>query len=122
MKKFTILAFALLTGCSTIQDVMVAPFDNNEYLLIDKVRTDAQIGKCDQQSIDTLYSDSLELNNYSQYLPRDNKTALMTQKLFIVVDELHKKQNPSVVYCGAKLNIVSTIAEEIQKVTGNRPR
>ena len=121
-KTLSILLLTSLTACSSLSGIIVAPFDNNEYLLVDKIRTESQIGKCDQASIDGIYVESLELKNYSQYLPKNAKSYEMTQNLFTVVDELHQKQNPSAVYCSAKLNIISKSAEEIQQVMGNRPR
>ena len=124
MKKL-ILAFALvsLTGCSTIQSVFMAPYDGNEYGLITKVRTISQIRSCDASSVRDLYSTTLELKNFSQYLPSNEKTAKMNSELYTMVEELYKKQQPiSPVYCDLKLKTIETTSETIQSVIGKRPR
>ena len=100
----------------------MAPYDNNEYMLITKVRTIAKLGSCDVNSVNDLYSVSLELRNYSQYLPHNQKTIDMSNGLFTMVDELHKKKDPSPAYCNAKLNIIGKSAETMQQAVGVRPR
>jgi hypothetical protein len=39
-----------------------------------------------------------------------------------MVDELYKRENPSPLYCKAKLNTIAKSAEEIQRVVGSKPR
>jgi hypothetical protein len=46
----------------------------------------------------------------------------MATDLSKIVEELHKKENPSNVYCKLKLNIVTKSAEEIQRVVGSKSR
>ena len=127
MKKLLVVLVALqLSGCAvyeTIKDsLLMAPYDNNEYMLITKVRTIAKLGSCDVNSVNDLYSVSLELKNYSEYLPHNQKTVDMNENLFKLVDELHNKKDPSPAYCTAKLNIIGSSAETIQKSVGARPR
>jgi hypothetical protein len=127
MKKLLIVLVALqLSGCAvyeTVKDsLFMAPYDNNEYMLINKIRTIAKLGSCDTGSMNDLYSVSLELKNYSQYLPHNDKTLAMDENLFKIVEELHNKKDPSAAYCTAKLNIIGSSAETIQKSVGARPR
>lgn len=108
-----------LIGCS----LWMAEFDNNEYGLVNKVRTIAQVGKCDEYSVKVLYLNALELKNYSQYIPRNKATIDLNEKLYSLVDELRLKQQPiSPAYCQLKLNIIDKSAEEIQRVVGSKPR
>jgi hypothetical protein len=124
MKKLIIsCSFVLLSGCSMLQDLWVANYDTNEYLLVNKIRTIAQLKKCDEFSVNMLYSSTLELKNFSQYLPRNRQSIELNNDLFKIVDELHNKPQPiGNVYCQAKLNIIEHSAERIQQVTGSKPR
>ena len=124
MKKIALaITLVSLTGCSTIQSVFMAPYDGNEYGLINKVRTIAQMRSCDAVSVKDLYSTSLELKNFSQYLPGNEKTVVMNNELYTMSEELYKKQQPiGQVYCDLKLKTIETNAETIQSVIGKRPR
>jgi len=123
MKKLLILTILLLSGCSSIQSALfVAHYDNNEYGLVNKVRTDADLKNCGKDGIQTLYQDALELKNYSQYLPHNDTTIKMNDDLFTLVDELHKKDTFSPAYCALKLNTISKTAERIQTAIGGEPR
>ena len=127
MKKLficcTIATITLLSGCSNIMGIVgMQPFDNKEYGLIVDIRTKANTGDCSKENLQSLYSDTRTLKNYTQYIPHNNKTSSMATDLNKLVEELHKKENPSNVYCKLKLNIVTQSAEEIQRVVGNKPR
>ena len=80
MKHLLVLLAAVmtLTGCQTIQDTWdyydMARFDNNEYMLANKVRTQANLGarKCGtpaiNQEVSVLWANTLELKTMlSQY-------------------------------------------------------
>jgi hypothetical protein len=124
MKKIILSCILLtqLSGCAAYNVFRTARYDDGEYTLINKVRTVAQLGKCDTTSVNDLYVATLELKNYSEYLPHNDKTISMTNNLFIIVEELNKKEDINSAYCQAKLNIVSTSAEEIQKINGSKNR
>ena len=124
MKKLVILlSFLALTGCSTYNSIFMAEYDGNEYGLVNKVRTLAQLKRCDTYTLEDLYMSALELKNFSQYLPRNEKTIEMNNNLFTMIDELHNRQQPiSTAFCNAKLKLIEVNAENIQSVTGKRPR
>jgi len=123
MKKLLVFLVILLSGCSSIQSALfVAHYDNNEYNLVNKVRTDALLKKCDKDGIQVMYEDSLQLKNYSQYLPYNDVTIKMNNDLFTLVDELHQKDTFSPAYCALKLNTISKSAERIQQAIGGEPR
>ena len=124
MKK-TILVLSIvlsLSGCAMVSNIFMAPYDTNEYALVNKVRTTSELGDCDKESVTQLYVTALELKNFREYLPRNTKTIDMNNTLFDIVKELYKRENPSSAYCKAKLNIISTSAEMIQNTIGKRPR
>jgi len=123
MKKLLVFLVILLSGCSSIQSALfVAHYDNNEYGLVNKVRTDALLKKCDKDGVQVMYEDSLQLKNYSQYLPYNDVTIKMNNDLFTLVDELHQKDTFSLAYCALKLNTISKSAERIQQAIGGEPR
>ena len=118
MKKiFGILLITLVTGCSTVQDsiekIFAAGYDTNEYALVTKIRTIAQTTKtCDTASVNNLYYTAKELNNFSQYLPRNKQSIELDADLLRLVTELYDKEPPiGVVYCKAKLSLIEKTAE-----------
>jgi hypothetical protein len=123
MKKLILSVVILLSGCSSIQSALfVAHYDNNEYGLVNKVRTDALLKNCNKEGIQVMYEDALQLKNYSQYLPHNDVTIKMNNDLFTLVDELHQKDTFSLAYCALKLNTISKSAEKIQQAIGGEPR
>ena len=111
-----------LSGCAAINNIFMAPYDTNEYALVNRVRTFAELGQCDREHIIALRITALELKNFSEYLPRNSKTIEMNNSLYDLTDDLYKRENPSQAYCKAKLNIIAKSAERIQQVTGSKPR
>jgi hypothetical protein len=125
MKKLlVILSVSLITGCSTLQDLWVASYDTNEYALVNKIRTIAQTSKtCDESTVKNLYLTTVELKNFSQYLPRNRQNNELNADLLRLVTELYDKEPPvGQAYCKAKLNIIEKTAERIQQVTGSKPK
>ena len=129
MKKLLVISLVcLVTGCSTVQDkvenIFAAGYDNNEYALVNKVRTIAQTAKtCDVNTVNDLYFVTKELQNYSQYIPRNKQSIELNKDLLRLVMELYDKEQPiGQVYCKAKLNILEKSAERIQQVTGSKSR
>jgi hypothetical protein len=125
MKKLLIiLSVSLLTGCSALQDLWVANYDTNEYALVNKIRTIAQTTKiCDESTVKNLYLATVELKNFSQYLPRNRQSNELNADLLKLVMELYDKEPPiGSAYCKAKLNIIEKTAERIQQVTGSKPK
>jgi hypothetical protein len=129
MKKLLVISLVcLVTGCSTVQDkvenIFAAGYDNNEYALVNKIRTIAQTAKtCDVNTVNDLYFVTKELQNYSQYIPRNKQSIELNKDLLRLVMELYDKEQPiGQVYCKAKLNILEKSAERIQQVTGSKSR
>ena len=123
MKKLLIVILASsLSGCALWDAYFMAGFDTNEYALVNRVRTFAELGQCDKEHIIALRITALELKNFSEYLPRNTKTIDMNNNLYTMVDELYKRENPSMAYCKAKLNTIGISAEEIQRVVGGKTR
>jgi hypothetical protein len=119
MKKILITStFVILSGCS----LWMAGYDSSEYMLVNKIRTTAELGNCEPTTINSLYVTTTEFKNFAQYIPRNQATIDLSKNLYTLVDELHKKENPSPAYCKIKLNIIAKSAEQIQQVVGSKPR
>jgi PBP1b-binding outer membrane lipoprotein LpoB len=118
MKKLILISLLLLNGCA----LLMAPYDNNEYALVNKIRTTSQLGECTKTNIDSMYFTALELKNYSELLPKNDQTIVLTKDLFTLLDEMHQRKDFGDVYCKAKLNIIEISSEKIQRVIGNKPR
>jgi len=118
MKKIILISLILLNGCA----LQIGQYDSNEYMLVNQIRTKAQLQQCTKKNVDDLYFIGLQLKNYSQYLPDNEQVFNLTNDLFTIIDELNKRENFSIAFCQAKLNIIEVSAEKIQQVIGNKPR
>jgi hypothetical protein len=139
MKKIILaLSFLTLTGCASVQSLPVinayfmAKFDNNEYMLINTVRTQANLGasKCGTPEIvpvvENIYFKTIELKNYSQSIPKNEETIKMSSELSEIVkglnEKYHSKEPVSLNYCTTKFGIIEKNAVTIQNVVGAKPR
>lgn len=124
MKKIisALILSTTLSGCALYDIYMMAGYDTNEYALITKVRTISTISDCSKDSVKSLYETTVQFNQFTQYIPRNKEAHDLSKKLLSIVEELHKKDNPSHVYCQAKLNTISKTSEQIQRVIGSKQR
>lgn len=136
MKKvLMVLSVVMLTGCSTLQTAFdsyfMARYDNQEYVLINKIRTTAELAQseCDnfaKAKIEFINLQKLnrEFKNFTQYIPRNPEA----YKLAVQMEELINQGNKSyddkssVFFCKAKFQQIERNAEKIQKVLGSKPR
>ena len=139
MKKLLLASLLVtLTGCASVQSLPVinsyfmAKFDNNEYMLINTVRTQANLGaaKCGTPEIvpvvDNIYFKTIELRNYSQSIPHNEDTIKMSSELSEIVKGLseryHGSEPVSLNYCTTKFSMIEKNAVTIQNVVGAKPR
>ena len=138
MKNILIaLSFVLLSGCAVVQPMIdrfnIAQFDNNEYALVNKIRTQSQLAKQDcgtsilaRSHIDDMFITSTELKNYSQYIPKNQQTISPVEILDKMISEIHARYNTtssvSKTYCELKLTSINQSAEAIQRAMAKRPR
>ena len=133
----SLLFVGFLSGCSVIQPFidrfMIAPYDNNEYGLVNKIRTTSQLSKRDCSdkiamtiNSETIFRTSTELKNFSQYLPKNDQSIKPISQLYTMTEELHKRYQAegdvNKTYCELKLTSIEESAEMIQKAIGKRPR
>ena len=80
------------------------------------------VGDCSSENVKIMYNTTLELKNFAEYIPRNDATIRLSNQLYNVVEELYKRENPSPAYCKVKLKLITTSAEDIQRVVGSKPR
>lgn len=127
-----VLALSLLSSCALVDAYRMARFDNNEYMLINTVRTQANLGarKCGTPEVvaevDAIWAKTVELRNYSESIPRNQETVRMTQELSEIVkglsDRYHGTESVSLNYCTLKFGNIEKSATIIQNVVGDKPR
>jgi hypothetical protein len=133
MKKIILLAvFSLLQGCAVYDAYFMARFDNNEYLLINKIRTEANLGaaKCGKpevvEEVDRLWRTAVEFKNYTQSIPHNEEATKMASELSEIVkglsDRYHGNDPVSLMYCTTKFSGIERNAVNIQNVIGKKPR
>jgi hypothetical protein len=133
MKKLLLISLLLmLSSCSIIDAYRMARFDNNEYMLINTVRTQANLGaaKCGTpevvQVVDNIWFKTVELRNYAESIPNNKETIKMSQELSEIVKGLsvryHSEQEVSLNYCTIKFGNIEKNAVIIQNVVGAKPR
>ena len=128
MKLIALLFSLSLTSCAIVDSMTMAHFDNNEYKIINKMRTTAQLVECGNKdsikdATNKLWFYSNELQNYSQHIPKNEKSYKMAQSLVEIVKGLHNKNGEmGKLYCEEKFKVIQNTTENIQKATGNKPR
>lgn len=123
----------LLNGCVLIDSYFMASFDNNEYSMANKIRTQTQtlIYKCTnkekvQASLEDINVLSLELKNYTQYIPNNKDAELLASNLHLITSDTIKfyidNEKVSSFYCKKKLKQIVVASEKIQETYGRKPR
>lgn len=130
MKKIALVVLmSLLTGCAVIDAYFMASFDNQEYALINKIRTKAQIAQksCDKPidanpQIVEIVNTSIEFRNFTQHIPRNPEAQKMAKQMVELSEQLKFDDKTSTVFCKMKLQQVERNADKIQQVLGSKPR
>lgn len=134
MKKLIIVIFALqLSGCALFDAYFMSKYDNNEYALVNEIKTKAQVAEenCSNQllvttQVNELYIKALEFRNYTLHIPRNKDADNLSTKLLTLTkdtrDYFNKAEKISPIFCKAKLQQVVKSADTIQHALGGKPR
>jgi hypothetical protein len=133
MKKLlVILAVWSLSGCALYDAYFMARFDNNEYALINRIRTEANLGaaKCGKPEViaevDSIWRTAVEFRNYTQSIPHNEEATKMGSELAEIIkglsDRYHGTEPVSMMYCTTKFSSIERNAVTIQNVIGKKPR
>ena len=130
MKKIALTLLVMtLSGCTVFDAYFMAGYDNQEYYLINKIRTKAQIAQksCDKPletkpQIDDIIYTSIELRNFTQHIPRNPEAYKMAGQMVELSEQIKIDEKTSPIFCKMKLQQVERSAEKIQQVIGSKPR
>jgi hypothetical protein len=130
MKRVALIVLtSLLTGCAAIDAFFMAKYDNQEYVLINKIRSTAQIAQksCDKPievkpQLTEILNTSIEFKNFTQYIPRNPEAYKMAGQMVELSEQLKFDEKTSTIFCKMKLQQVERNAEKIQQVLGSKPR
>ena len=122
-----------LSGCALIDAYLMAGYDTNEYALVNKIKTKAELSIDDckdveksKQNADNLYVTAIELKNFATNIPRNEDTAKLAGNLVELTkqgkDLYAKNSNVTETFCKLKLQQIGRSAEVAQKVIGKKPR
>jgi hypothetical protein len=123
----------ILPGCALLDAYFMAGYDNQEYALINSIRTNAElnVNLCTDQpksknTFDYLYSKSVEFKNFTQYIPNNEDAFKLSEQMVELSKqgkEMYDKGDPvSTGFCKLKLQQINRTSEQIQKVIGSKPR
>jgi len=127
-----VLLASSLTSCALYDAYFMARFDNNEYALINRIRTEANLGaaKCGKPEVvavvDRLWYTAVEFKNYTQSIPHNEESTKMGSELAEIVkgfsDRYHGTEPVSMMYCTTKFSSIERNAVNIQNVIGKKPK
>ena len=133
MKKLLLIPLiAALSSCALYDAYVTAHFDNNEYELINDIRTlsNQSANLCGKpeaaQAVENLYTMTLKFKNYSEYIPHNEETQKVGAELEEIVkdfrDTYRKPEPVGMFYCTTKFATIERNAVNVQNIVGRKPR
>jgi hypothetical protein len=136
MKKVLIVTLLVLSGCSTVNnlvDAYLMKYDPIEYKLIVDIRTISMLAKdkCDdvessKKTANRLGALSLELMHFAEYQPHNKPVKESSVDLNNIVQGLKNQYNSdkpvSPVFCKIKFKSIEDTAIKIQQMEGSKPK
>jgi len=130
---FALFVTMSLSGCALIDAYFMAGYDTNEYALVNKIKTKAELSEEDckdvkksKQNADDLYFIAVEMKNFTTNIPRNVDAAKLATNLVELTkqgkEQYAKDANVSEIFCKLKLQQISRSAEVAQKAIGKKPR
>jgi hypothetical protein len=130
MKRLILIAVLFLCSCALFKGP--APFDNNEYALINRIYTLSEVYKIDCGNVEktkanfsNLAEISMELVNYSSDIPNNLDTVNLViplHKMISGADVKFRTETHGIVYCKLKLDNIETSAGIVKAVVAKRKR
>jgi hypothetical protein len=134
MKRLVVILAFMLNGCALYDAYMQTGFDNQEYMLVTQIRTDAQSYKkqCGNGLLAASNAQAISaktdlFEKYSELIPRNENGINASKSLNAIAQGLaiayvDPKGEPSATFCKLKYSSIENAAYVIQHVVGNRPR
>lgn len=133
MKKIALALVVMLSGCTAVDSYLLGKFDNNEYMLVTQIRTNAAkaIKSCDNAiasaaSAEVIADKTQLLENYSEKLLYNDDVHNASKSLNKIAQGLVRQYQSgkpvSVIFCKLKFGSLQNSAVTIQPIIGKRPR
>lgn len=133
MKKLALVSLVLLlNGCVLVDAFRMSRFDNNEYMLVNQIRTQSQLGtiKCGTKDVvpyvDDIYVKSVELRNYSAGIAHNEEAVTMATNLLDITRGFKEKyandDDASQKFCELKFSMIEKSTAVMQTTIGAKPR
>lgn len=135
MKNLVLISLLFfLTSCVAVNRgtsiLFPAKYDTNEYELINKIRTTAELSidscrdtEISRNNFDVLYASTLEFKNLTEYLPRNQNVNDLATNLYMLVDNgftMYNNDEVSTFFCQNALLQIIDSSISIQQVTGRK--
>jgi hypothetical protein len=123
----------ILPGCALWDAYFMAGYDNQEYALVNTIRTNAElnVGMCNdfeasKRTFEFLYSKGLEVKNFTQYIPDNEDSHKLAGNIYELTKQGRDAYNSTAIvsstFCKLKLQQIVRATETAQKVIGSKPR
>jgi hypothetical protein len=120
LKALSVIGLILLTGCSSIQNLMPSNFDNAEFMQLSEMRTAADWSPtCHPGEIKRITYISRTLQTYSGNTLNPN-IAKIYSEINSLAEELYKRENPSEGYCKIKRKNIVVAIDSALEIFGGR--
>ena len=128
MRNNVIVLAILLSGCSILN---MAKYNDTEHMLVNKIRTTAELADCENEynMITTsykLYEESVEFYNYNSVTPHNEETVNMSKSLLDISkglkDRYQSGEKVNAEYCKIKLKTIHDSAKAIQYSIVRKPK
>jgi hypothetical protein len=109
----------------------MAKYDTVEHSMINDIRTTAELADCRnsaemKNTSYRLYSVGSAFRNYSNSIPDNEQTSIISSNLLIIIKGMNDKYQTtaevSETYCKLKVDSIKNAAAEAQRVIARKPR
>lgn len=128
MRKLLIVFALMISGCSVLN---MAKYNDTEHMLVNKIRTTAELAECENEydmivTSYNLYAQSIEFYNYNSVTPHNDETINMSKSLLEISkglkDRYQSGEKVNAEYCKIKLKTISDSAKAIQYSIVRKPK
>lgn len=123
----------VLPGCALWDAYFMAGYDNQEYALVNTIRSTAEVNitACtdanqSKQTFNYIYSKGVELKNFTQYIPNNEDANCLANNIYQLAKQGNEAYNNdavvSLAFCRLKLQQIVRATETAQKAIGSKPR
>jgi hypothetical protein len=123
----------ILPGCALWNAYFMAGYDNQEYALVNTIRTNAELNvamcndfEASKRTFEYLYSKGLEVKNFTQYIPDNEDSHKLTSNIYELIKQGRDAYSGTAIvsstFCKLKLQQIVRVTNTAQKVIGSKTR